>query len=284
MGAGPRADAGPPMMVVDGDSLAHRAFHGLPKTIRDGDGRPANMLVGFATMLASLWESERPRTVLAAFDTLTEPTYRSGLFPGYQADRVFPPELTAQLDRLPELVDAFGFPHAKAAGYEADDFLAAAARSETARGGRTLVVTSDRDAFQLASETVTILLPRRGVSELERVGPAEVRERYDVEPAQVPDFIALRGDPSDRLPGARGIGAVRAAAILHEHGSLEAVLAAGRFAAEADALRAYLEIARLRADAPLPPLPDAKPDWAGAAALAGRWGLTRLAERLRQRA
>lgn len=273
-----------PLMVVDGDSLAHRAFHGLPQTIRDGDGHPANMLVGFATMLASLWAAERPRTVLAAFDTLTEPTYRTGLFHGYQAGRAFPPELTAQLDRLPELVGAFGFPHARAAGYEADDFLAAATRAETARGGRTLVVTSDRDAFQLASETVTILLPRRGVTELERVGPAEVRERYGVAPAQVPDFIALRGDPSDRLPGARGIGAVRAAAILTEHGSLEAVLAAGRFAAEADELRAYLEIARLRADAPLPPLPDAEPDWAGAAALAGRWGLRRLAERLRQRA
>lgn len=276
-----RAGGDRPLLVVDGDSLAHRAYHGLPRTIRDGGGRPANMLVGFATMLATLWQSERPRTVLAAFDTLTAPTYRSELFAGYQAGREFPPELTEQLDRLPELVGAFGFPHAKAAGYEADDFLAAAARAETARGGRTLIVTSDRDAFQLASEAVTILLPRRGVSELERVGPAEVRDRYGVDPAQVPDLIALRGDPSDRLPGARGIGAVRAAAILREHGSLEAALAAGRFAAEAGALRAYLEVARLRADAPLPPLPDAEPDWAGAAALAERWGLRRLAERFR---
>ena len=284
MGAAPRAEPGPPMMVVDGDSLAHRAFHGLPQTIRDGEGRPANMLVGFATMLTNLWDAERPRTILVAFDTLGTPTYRSALFPGYQAGREFPPELTGQLDRLPGLVGALGLPHAKAAGYEADDFHAAAASAETARGGRTLVVTSDRDAYQLASETVTILVPRRGVTELERVGPAEVRARYGVEPARVPDFIALRGDPSDRLPGARGIGAVRAAAILDEHGSLEAVLAAGRFAAEADALRAYLEIARLRTDAPLPPLPDVEPDWTGAAALAARWGLTRLAARLRTRA
>ncbi|MCC6222765.1 MAG: 5'-3' exonuclease [Thermoleophilia bacterium] len=281
MPTGRRAGQGPPLLVADGDSLAHRAFHGLPRTIRDGRGRPANTLVGFATMLAALWRAERPRTVLVAFDTLTAPTYRNGLFPGYQAGREFPPELTEQLDRLPELVGALGFPHARAAGYEADDFLAAAARAETARGGRTLVVTSDRDAFQLASAAVTILMPRRGVSELERVGPAEVRGRYGVEPAQVPDLIALRGDPSDRLPGARGVGAVRAAGILREHGSLEAALAAGRFTAEAGALRTYLAIARLRDDAPLPPLPDTEPDWPGAAALAERWGLRRLAERFR---
>ena len=111
-----------------------------------------------------------------------------------------------------------------------------------------------------------------------------MRERYGVEPEQVPDFIALRGDPSDRLPGAAGIGAVKAAAILREHGSLEGALEAGRFAAEAEALRVYLAIARLQADAPLPRLPDTEPDWAGAAARAERWGLDRLAKRLSDRA
>jgi DNA polymerase-1 len=146
------------------------------------------------------------------------------------------------------------------------------------------VVTSDRDSFQLASETVTILMPRRGVSELERIGPAEVRERYGVEPWQVPDFIALRGDPSDRLPGASGVGPQKAAAVLREHGSLEAALAAGRFSTEAEELRIYLAIARLQADAPLPPLPDVEPSWTGAAALAGVWGLRGLADRLRSRA
>jgi DNA polymerase-1 len=271
-------------MAIDGDSLAHRAFHALPKSIRDGAGRPANMLVGFANMLLTLWDAQRPRTVIAGFDTLTNSTYRNQLFPGYQAGREFPPELVEQLDRLPELVASFGFAWAKEAGYEADDFLAAAAADETARSGRTLVVTSDRDSFQLASEHVTILMPRRGVYELERVGPAEVRERYGVEPEQVPDFIALRGDPSDRLPGAAGIGAVKAAAILREHGSLEAALAAGRFAAEAEALRTYRAIASLQADAPLPPLPDVDPDWTGAGALARAWGLKALARRLQERA
>jgi DNA polymerase-1 len=273
-----------PLLVVDGDSLAHRAFHALPKTIRDGDGRPANMITGFANMLAMLWEAERPRAVLVGFDTLDVPTYRHELLPGYQAGREFPLELRSQLDRLPELVGAFGFAWGKAQGFEADDFLASAAAHEEAAGGACLVVTSDRDMFQLASDRTTLLLPRRGVSELERVGPAEVLERYGVEPAQVPDFIALRGDPSDRIPGAAGVGAGRAAAVLRELGSLEAALAAGRFAAEADDLRRYREIATLRRDAPLPDLPDMEPDWAGAASLAERWGMRALARRLAERA
>ena len=273
-----------PLLVVDGDSLAHRAFHALPSSMRDGDGRPANMLIGFANMLSTLWESERPRTLFAGFDTLTVPTYRHELLPGYQAGRDFPEELTRQLDLLPQLVEALGFAWAKEAGYEADDFLAAAARAETARGGLTLVVTSDRDLYQLASDSVSLLMPKRGVSELDRVGPAEVRERYGVEPEQVPDFVALRGDPSDRIPGARGIGPAKAAAIIAEYGSLEAALAAGRFAAEADDLRTYLKLTRLQSAAPLPSLPDADLDWASAAELAERWGLKRLSERFRTRA
>jgi DNA polymerase-1 len=273
-----------PLLAIDGDSLAHRAYHALPASIKDGDGRPANMVIGFANMLTTLWEAERPRTVFVGFDTLGVPTYRHELFPGYQAGRDFPPDLTRQLDLLPQLVAALGFRFGKHPGYEADDFLAAAARAESARGGTTLVVTSDRDVFQLASDAVTLLLPKRGVSELDRVGPEQVRERYGVEPAQVPDFIALRGDSSDRLPGAAGVGPAKAAAVLREHGTLEAALAAGRFGAEAEALRRYLEIARLRADAPVPELPDAEPDWSGAGALAEGWGLNALARRFRERA
>jgi DNA polymerase-1 len=273
-----------PLLIVDGDSLAHRAYHALPSSLRDGEGRPANMVIGFANMLLTLWDTEQPRTVFAGFDTLTVPTYRHELLPGYQSGRDFPEELTRQLDLLPELVGALGFAWAKEAGYEADDFLAAAARDETGRRGRALVVTSDRDLFQLASKSVTLLMPKRGVSELDRVGPPEVRARYGVDPEQVPDFVALRGDPSDRIPGARGIGPAKAAAILAEHGTLERALAAGRFAAEADDLRTYLSMTRLQADAPLPPLPDAAPDWTGAAELTERWGLKRLSERLRARA
>jgi len=147
------------------------------------------------------------------------------------------------------------------------------------RGGETLVATSDRDLFQLASPTTTILQPVRGVSEIARIGPAEVRERYGVEPEQVPDFIALRGDPSDRLPGAAGIGPKKAAAILQEHATLEDALAAGRFSAEAEDLRLYRRIAALDASAPLPPLVDQIPSWAEASSLTRSWGLNQLADR-----
>src|SRR5207253_118255 len=158
--------------------------------------------------------------------------------------------------------------------------ICAAVAFEEARGGTAVVATSDRDMFQLASERTTILQPVRGVSELARIGPAEVRERYGVEPGQVPDFIALRGDPSDKLPGAAGVGPKKAADVLREHGSLEAALAAGRFSAEAEDLRLYRRMAALDASAPLPPLEDQNPSWAEASTLVESWGLNALAERL----
>jgi DNA polymerase-1 len=273
-----------PLLAVDGDNLAHRAYHALPSSIRGGDGNPANMIVGFANMLIRAWEAEEPRTVFVAFDTLTVPTYRHELLPTYQSGREFPRDLTDQLDRLPELVGALGFPWGKEAGYEADDFLAAAVASEEKKKGKALVLTNDRDLFQLASVRTTILHPTRGVSELQRVGPAEVRERYGVEPEQVPDFIALRGDPSDRIPGAPGIGPGRAAAIVKKHGSLEAALTDGGFPTIADRLREYRRIAEVQRDAPLPEIPDAEPDWEQGADLAEKWGLAALSKRLRERA
>ena len=263
-----------PLLVVDGDSLAHRAYHGLPKSIR------LSVVVGFTNFLLRLWESERPRAVLVGWDTLFVPTYRHEAFESYQSGREFDDALVEQLDLLPGVVDTMGFAAAKGAGYEADDFLAAAVASEEARGGTALVATSDRDAFQLASTHTTILQPVRGVSELARIGPAEVRERYGVDPEQVPDFIALRGDPSDKLPGARGIGPKKAADILHEYRTLEETLAAGRFAAEAEDLRLYRRIAALDASAPLPPLEDQNPKWVEASALVREWGLNQLADRL----
>jgi DNA polymerase-1 len=269
-----------PLLVVDGDSFAHRAYHALPKQIRRAKGRPGNALVGFANMMLRLWEAEQPRAVFVGWDTLTSPTYRLEAFPAYQSGRVFDEELLEQLDLRPELCDAFGVTRATEPGYEADDFLAAAVASEEARGGTTLVATSDRDAFQLVSERTTILQPTRGVSEIARVGPTEVRERYGVDPAQVPDFIALRGDPSDKLPGARGVGPKKAAEILREFGTLEDALAAGRFAAEADDLRLFRRIAAMDSAAPIPELPDAEPTWADAAALTSEWGLGQLAGRL----
>src|SRR5919202_4097834 len=172
-----------PLLTVDGDNLAHRAWHALPKSIKGGDGKPGNVVVGFLNMLVSVWEAEEPRTVFVAFDTVGEPTYRNELLPQYQEGRDFPPELTNQLDKLPEIVESLGFAWAKKAGYEADDFLAAAVAAEEARGGQVLVLTTDRDLFQLASPKTTVLRPRKGVSEIDRVGPAEVREIYGVEPS-----------------------------------------------------------------------------------------------------
>jgi 5'-3' exonuclease len=271
-----------PLLAVDGDSFAHRAYHALPKSIRRGGGRPGNALVGFTNMLLRLWQAERPRAVVVGWDTLEVPTYRHEALDVYQAGRVFDPELLEQLALLPELVGAAGIAWGKAPGYEADDFLAAAVAGERARGGTVLVATSDRDAFQLAGPDVTILQPLRGVSSIARVGPDEVRERYEVEPEQVADFIALRGDPSDRIPGARGVGAKTAASLLSQYGSLDALLAAGRFSAEAEALRLYRHIATLDPTAPLPELDDREPDWGAGANAARELGLAALAKRLEE--
>ena len=277
-------DMSAPLLVVDGDSFAHRAFHALPRSIRRANGRPGNLLTGLTSMMLRLWQAERPRAVFVGWDTLTVPTYRHEALAGYQAGRVFDPELLEQLDLAPGLLEAAGLACAKGDGFEADDFLAAAVAAERASGGTSLVATSDRDAFQLVADDVTILQPVRGVSELARIGIAEVRERYDVEPEQVPDFIALRGDPSDKIPGARGVGAKTAASLLKEHGTLETLLEAGRFSAEADALRLYRHIATLDPSAPVPPLPDREPDWTAGARAADELGLGRLARRLEEAA
>src|SRR5438067_4598943 len=265
---------GRPLLAVDGHSLAHRAYHALPKSIAN------NAVLGFANFLLRLWDAEQPAAVLVAWDSIDEPTYRHEALPAYQSGREFEDSIVDQLDRLPAFIASFGFACAKAAGYEADDFLAAAVRQWQ---GPVLVATSDRDAFQLASDRVTILQPVKGVSELARVGPAEVRERYGVEPEQVPDFIALRGDSSDRIPGAAGVGPKTAATILKQYGSLEDALEAGRFAAAADDLRLYRRIAAMDSKAPLPRLAAQKPTWARAAESARELGLNALAKRLLER-
>ena len=269
-----------PLLIVDGDSFAHRYYHALPKSIRRADGGGGNLLDGVGGLLIRLWQEERPRAVLVGWDTLTAPTYRHEALPAYQSGRVFEEELLDQLDLAPQLVEAMGFAAAKGAGYEADDFLAAGVEQEEARGGTALVASGDRDTFQLVSDRTTVLQPQVGGGPLARIGRDQVRERYDVEPEQVPDFIALRGDPSDKIPGARGVGAKTAASLLRQYGSLEAALEQGRFAAEAEALRLYRRIAAMDRTAPLPPLDDQTPTWDRAAELARDWGLGRLAGRL----
>ena len=267
------------MLVIDGDFFAHRSYHALPKSIRRRGDKPAGAILGFANMLLRLYREEQPRAVLVAWDTLEEETYRHEALPEYQSGREFDEDVLEQLEILPEFVAACGFQNAKAAGYEADDFLAAAAAKEEKRGGTVLVASGDRDAFQLASDRTTILYPVRA-GELARIGPAEVRERYGVDPKQVPDFIALRGDPSDKLPGAPGVGATGAASLIERYGSLEAALADGRFPTMADRLRLYKAIATMNRKAPIPSLRSQKPTWDKAAGLARKWGLNQLADRL----
>jgi len=269
-----------PLLVMDGDSFAHRAYHALPKSMRREDGGPENALIGFTNMMLQLWREEQPRSVLVAWDTLDVPTYRHEALEAYQSGRVFDAELLEQLDLLPGIVGSTGFAYAKAPGYEADDFLAAAAVGEEAAGGTALVATSDRDAFQLVTERVTVLQPAKGGPG--RIDSAEVRARYGVDPAQVTDFIALRGDPSDKIPGARGVGPKRGAELLAQYGTLDAMLEEGRFASEADALRLYRRIATMDHDAPLPSLPDVTPDWVAAAAHATEIGATRVARRFEE--
>ena len=240
-----------PLLVIDGDSFAHRAYHGLPKSIRRAGNRGGGAIVGFANFLLRLYESERPRGVLVGWDTLDVPTYRHRAFAAYQSGRTFDPELIDQLEVLPEFVVACGFASAKSPGYEADDLLAAAVAKEERRGGTAIVATGDRDAFQLASELTTILQPVRA-GQMARIGPEEVRLRYGVEPEQVTDFIALRGDPSDKLPGAKGVGPKGAASLLRKYGTLEEALVNGRFKDEADSLRLYRRIATMDKAAPVP--------------------------------
>ena len=267
-----------PLLVIDGDSFAHRSYHALPKTIRRRDDKGGGAIVGFANFLLRLYQAEQPRAVLVGWDTLDAPTWRQRAFPAYQSGRQFDAELIDQLDTLPQFVAACGFAFAKAPGYEADDFLAAAVASEERRGGTAIVASGDRDAFQLASAATTIVQPVR-MGEMARIGPAEVRDRYGVDPEQVPDFIALRGDPSDKLPGARGVGPKSAAAVLRRYRTLEAALGAGQFPEQAEQLRLYRRIATMDSAAPLPPLPDQTPTWTTAAALAREWELNRLADR-----
>ncbi len=270
-----------PLLVIDGDSFAHRSYHALPKTILRRGRKPAGAILGFANMLLRLYREEQPRAVLVAWDTLEAPTYRHENFPAYQSGREFDDAMIEQLEVIPDFVAACGFQNAKAPGFEADDFLASAAAKEEKRGGTVLIASGDRDTFQLASDRTTILYPVRA-GEMARIGPAEVRARYGVDPERVPDFIALRGDPSDKVPGAPGVGATGAATLLQRYGSLEAALKAGRFPAIAESLRLFRSIATMNRRAPLPNLRSQKPTWDKAAALAREWELNQLASELEE--
>jgi 5'-3' exonuclease len=275
------------LLAVDAPSLLYRAFHALPKTITGADGTPVNALLGTANLVLQAVERHEPRAVVLCFGAEAA-HYRVDLYPSYHADRVdMPEELVPQWADAPAFFGAFGWSVLRHETLEADDLLGALAEAEVAAGGEVLLFTGDRDMFQCVSDAVTVLWPA-GKGETEPIGPDEVKRRYGVRPDQVPDFIALRGDPSDGLPGARGIGEKTARDLLREHGSLEALLALprgltprvyGSLRDQADELRAFRAIATLQpievelpADAPL--------DHAGAAEAARERSMNRLADRL----
>jgi DNA polymerase-1 len=271
--------------------MLFRAFYALPDSIKGGGDTPVNALLGTANLILREVERHEPRAVVLCFGP-DAADYRVELFDGYHAERPDVPEgLVPQFDDAPDFFGAFGWLVHWHDTLEADDLLGSYARAEVENGGTALVMTGDRDMFQCASDRVTILYVRTGSAGrgAEEVDPAEVRKRYGVPPELVPDFIALRGDPSDGIPGAKGIGEKTAADLLSRHGSLEAALdgalressarVRGALTDQREELLRFREIATLQeVDVELPP--ERPTNWEGAAAAARERGMNRLAERL----
>ena len=278
-----------PLLVVDAPSLLYRAFYALPDSIKGKDGAPVNALLGATNLI--LVESERfePRAIVLCFGAEAA-AYRTELLGAYHADRPeMPDDLVGQWGQAAAYFGAFGWLVSQHESLEADALLGSYARLETEAGGRARLLTGDRDMFQCASASVTVLYVSTGVRGATEIGPAEVRARYGVDPEQVPDFIALRGDPSDGIPGAKGVGEKTAAELLRAHGSLEGALdnALGEtrpsvrksLHGSREDLLAFKDIATLR-DAGVERPPDTPTDWAGGATAARERGMERLAERL----
>ncbi|CNF56431.1 DNA polymerase I [Mycobacterium tuberculosis] len=238
----------PRLLLLDGHSLAYRAFYALPvENFSTTSGQPTNVVYGFANMLANVLRDERPTHAAVAFD-VSRRTFRTEAFPEYKATRArSPEEFGSQLGVLDRLLAAMSLPVLRAPGYEADDVIATLATAAEADGMAVLVVTGDRDVLQLVSDDVTVLYFYRTAAEMIRYTPEAVRERYGLTPAQYPDFAALRGDPSDNLPSIPGIGEKTAAKWVREYGSLDALLErAGEVKGKAgEKLRAAQESVRL---------------------------------------
>ncbi len=210
----------PRLMLMDGHSLAYRAFFALPaENFTTATGQPTNAIYGFASMLANTLRDEEPTHFAVAFD-VSRKTWRSEEFTEYKANRSkTPDEFKGQVELIGELLDAMHTPRFAVDGFEADDVIATLATQAEAAGFEVLIVTGDRDSFQLVTENVTVLYPTKGVSELTRYTPEKVEEKYGLTPAQYPDFAALRGDPSDNLPGIPGVGEKTAAKWINQFGS-----------------------------------------------------------------
>ncbi|GAA3041577.1 DNA polymerase I [Gordonia defluvii] len=264
--ADPTGDGRPLLMLLDGHSLAYRAFFALPaENFKTAGGQTTNAVYGFTSMLINLLRDEQPTHIAAAFD-VSRQTFRSERFPEYKAQRdKSPDEFRGQVDLTKEVLAAMGIPVFAVAGFEADDVIATLATQARERDYRVLIVTGDRDALQLVDPETTVLYPKRGVSELTRFTPEEVEGKYGLTPRQYPDYAALRGDPSDNLPGIPGVGEKTAAKWIREYGSLAGLVdhvedVRGKVG---DSLRANLssvltnrELTELVRDVDLPSGPD----------------------------
>jgi DNA polymerase-1 len=249
------------LLLIDGHSMAYRAFFALPaENFTTASGQHTNAIYGFATMLISLLKEEKPTHIAVAFD-VSRKTFRTEIFPEYKANRAkTPDEFRSQMSYLHELVESFGITQFEREGYEADDIIATIAKKAEADGFEIAICTGDRDSFQLVNEKTTVLYPKRGVSEMARMTPAAVQEKYMLTPAQYPDFAALRGDPSDNLPSVPGVGEKTAAKWIIEFGSLKELInkvdqvpgkAGDSLRANIDAVSKNRELTQLIHDVPI---------------------------------
>ncbi|WP_280484280.1 DNA polymerase I [Nocardia cyriacigeorgica] len=256
----------PTLLLIDGHSVAYRAFYALPaENFKTVTGQTTNAVYGFTAMLINLLRDEKPTHIAAAFD-VSRQTFRTEAYPEYKANRTSTPdEFRGQVELTKEVLGALGIPVMAIDGYEADDVIATLTTQAVPQGYRVLIVTGDRDSIQLVNDDVTVLYPRKGVSDLTRFTPEEVQAKYGLSPAQYPDYAALRGDPSDNLPGIPGVGEKTAAKWIREYGDLATLVdkvdeVRGKVG---DALRAHLssvvlnrQLTEMVRDVPLPYTPD----------------------------
>ena len=213
------------LLLIDGHSMAYRAFYALPaENFKTSTGQPTNAIYGFASMLINLIKEEKPTHIAVAFD-VSRRTFRTEKFAEYKANRASTPdEFRSQLSHINEMINGFGIKHFELEGYEADDIIATFAKEAEKQGFQTLICTGDRDSFQLVNKHTTVLYPKKGVTEMNRMTPEAVFEKYGLTPKQYPDFAALRGDPSDNLPSVPGVGEKTATKWIVDYGTLEKLL------------------------------------------------------------
>jgi DNA polymerase-1 len=236
------------LLLIDGHSMAYRAFYALPvENFKTSAGQPTNAIYGFASMLINLIKEEKPTHIAVAFD-VSRKTFRTERFPEYKANRASTPdEFRSQMSHINEMIDSFRIKHFEVEGFEADDIIATLAKSAESKGFDILICTGDRDSFQLVNNKTTVLYPKKGVTEMSRMTPAAVVEKYGLTPEQYPDFAALRGDPSDNLPSVPGVGEKTATKWIIDYGSLEKLLdnckeITGKVG---ESLRANIEVVKL---------------------------------------